>query len=61
MSEPTKPGYYWAKYGPCSEWQIVEVFRGSRFDLRVSLNGAVTDRLQDFTFGPEVTKPEDLE
>ena len=57
MSEqPKKHGYYWAK----GEWvwEIVQIDSGEHvwaIGLDVELDA------NDFTFGPEVTKPEGLE
>lgn len=61
MSEqPTKPGYYWAKPNFVKEapkWDVVEVRENEVFVFR----GKLSFDLGDFTFGPEVTKPEGLE
>ena len=64
MSEPTKPGYYWAKRKRYEEeWQIVRVSLWSSFTglIGVDCFDDEGDRLEHFTFGPEVTKPEGIE
>jgi hypothetical protein len=62
MSEPTRPGYYWAKHTRSPEWEIVYV-NGTDGTFRVETFGPEdwTWPLSDFTFGPEVTKPEGLD
>lgn len=56
---PKKPGFYWAKIGDV--WlvaNVVDAFWG----LGVRLPGrAFNYEFSDFTFGPEVVKPDDLE
>lgn len=62
MSSPTKPGYYWAKIKNGDSWEIVEVRKDYHLKLMVDTMG--TDDIfiiSDFTFGPEVPKPKDLE
>lgn len=61
MSEPKKPGYYWAKANFVEErnqrWEVVEVR-----DFEVwAFKSEVPFDLSDFIFGPGVTKPEELE
>jgi hypothetical protein len=59
--EPTKPGHYWAKANfvkeHAQEWVIVEVSGNSVWVIGSNM----PFDLADFTFGPEVTKPEGLE
>jgi hypothetical protein len=62
MSEqPTKPGYYWAKPRWKDKWAIVQVLPRSLKGGMVVYHFGTECRLSDFTFGPEVTKPEGLE
>ncbi len=60
---PTKPGFYWAKDKSGGKWQVVEVFTtGDHEDQTLYVYAPYGDGqfFRDFTFGPEVVKPEDL-
>lgn len=64
MSEPTKPGWRWAKDKIGGDWQVVEIFTtGDRDDQTLYVYASHGDGqfFRDFTFGPEVTKPEGLD
>ena len=62
MSEPTKPGYYWAMRDDFDRWQVVEVWTDQDGDLAVTIFGNKHYNISDdFIFGPEVKKPEELE
>ena len=64
MSEPTKTGYYWAKDavgGGGEDWEIVRVWTSEGRLICDAWGGSTVWELSDFTFGPEVTKPEGLE
>jgi hypothetical protein len=62
MSEPTKPGYYWAKRLHCGGWEVVRLWVSVRRGFEVLLVGTdISESADQFTFGPEVTKPEGLE
>jgi len=57
MNEPTKPGWWWAKFQDDELWQVVLV------DDRMLVFVCGLDEKwhrSDFTFGPEVAKPEGL-
>ena len=60
MNEKPRQGYYWAKANFVKEapkWEIVEVSEIEVWAFRCE----VPFDLDDFTFGPEVTKPGGLE
>ncbi len=60
MSEPTKPGWWWAK-AKHGGWEVVEVRQtGAWFEVW-TVKDLTAALLSDFTFGPEVTKPEELD
>lgn len=64
MSEPKKPGWWWAKDKATGKWQVVEIFMtGDREDQSLYVYAMYGDGqfFRDFTFGPEITKPEGLE
>jgi hypothetical protein len=61
MSEPTKPGYYWAKFQHYLDWKIAKVVSVNIHGIVLMVGSETIYPLSDFTFGPEVIKPEGLE
>lgn len=58
---PTHAGFWWAKPRWKSRWVVVEILpRSLKGGLRACYFGTEC-QLSNFTFGPEVVKPEGLE
>ena len=57
MSEPTKPGYYWAKWKGEDELLVICITTHGVWAMAYQK----LYNQEDFDIGPEITKPEVLE
>jgi hypothetical protein len=57
---PKEAGFYWAKYASF-DWAPVEVYGEEPYLSVLSLGVDDRDLLEDYTWGPRITLPDELE